>query len=215
MFDKLRESEFIDFNTGVVKVAPMDLLHTLSHPLQFTDKVRLFHCCIDVWNLGVAVQLLHQIESSVPPSVWSHSAFGLLAIGLTYFETIGKTLNPDSNKWHTAGADFEFGFCDVYPEWSSSSAVKEFRDRVRNGIYHLTFAKRGVVIHNSPSIPKDFDVVQKHGDTVYAVNPHRMIRTIVDHFPRFIDRLNDPQSKYDAMREKFVEFFDEYYDVSG
>jgi hypothetical protein len=215
MAEKLRESEFIDFNTGTVKIAPMELQRTFSQPLQLADKIRLFHCRLEVWNLGVAVQLLKQIESHTPPSIWSHSAFGLLAVGFTYFETIGKTINPASKKKDTASQDFNFGFCDVYPEYQpSSSPVKEFRNRVRNGIYHLTFTKKSVLMHNNLNFSnKDFDVIQQNGDAIYTVNPHSMIRTIVGHFPKFIDRLINPDTQYDGLRKKFVTFFDEYYDV--
>jgi len=225
--ETFRVSEFVDFNTGTVKIAPMKLWFTLSPPLQLADKIRLFHCRVDVWNLGVAAELLRQIESHQPPSIWSHAAYGLISVGFSYFEMIGKTINPDSKKSGTAGKDFNFGFCDVYPEFIPSSrsyddsdmpVVKEFRNRVRNGMYHLAYTKRNLLIHNNPSVSrKDFDVIQRSDGTnivdVYCVNPHSMIRTIVDHFPGFIARLNDADAKYYGMRQKFEEFFDDFHDV--
>ncbi|MCC6457411.1 MAG: hypothetical protein IT328_20820 [Caldilineaceae bacterium] len=219
-----RESEFIDFNTGTVKIAPMRLAILLPRPLQLADKIRLFQCRIDVWNLGVAVQMLKTIEANEPPSIWSHAAYGLIAIGCSYFEMIGKTLNPSSQKLKTAGTDFNYGFCDVYAEHAPSSGsyddahlplVKEFRDRVHSGIYHLGGTRRGLWIHNEPNISdKDFDVVQKFpADPLrdkYYVNPHSMVRTIVDHFPTFIERLTDPSATYDPMRQKFQEFLSDF-----
>lgn len=227
MIDTFRDSEFIDFNTGTVRISPMLLMRALSPPLKFVEKVRLFHCRVDVWTFGVAVELLKQIESHKPPSIWSHAAYGLISIGFSYFEMIGKTVNPHSKKTGTASKDFNFGFCDVYPEFKSHSGsyddlempiVKEFRNRVRNGMYHLAYTKNNLAIHNNPRISsRDFAVVSQNDDDnamkVYCVNPHSMIRTIVAHFPGFIARLNDANMKYDGVRRKFEEFYDDFHDV--
>jgi len=32
----------------------------------------------------------------------------------TYFQMLGKILNPKSDDWRTSKLDFNFGFCDVY-----------------------------------------------------------------------------------------------------
>ena len=222
-----RDSRFVDFNAGTTKIPPMLLLHFLRRPLQFSDKVMFFQCRIEVWNLGVAVQILKEIESSKLPSTWSHAAYGMLAIGFAYFEMIGKTLNPNSGPTKTSGADFNYGFCDVYQEYMPASgicddhhvpdAVKQFRNRVRNGIYHLAWTKKDLLIHNDPLRPtKDFDVEQRniHGQSVnvYILNPHSMVHTIVDHFPTFIQRLEDPDARYDGMRRKFEEFVDTFHE---
>jgi hypothetical protein len=175
-----------------------------------------------VWQLGVAVQILKEIES--PPSqtsMWTCAAYGMLSITFSYFEMIGKIINPKSAKSRTAGKDFNYGFCDVYTEYVSPSGshkdedmpiVREFRDRVRNGMYHLAYTKHNLFIHNKPEISKkDFDVKEENGFNIYYMNPHSMVRTIVDHFPGFIKRLNNPDSQYDGLRDKFEEFFDEFH----
>jgi len=227
MRQPFRDSEFMDFNTGTVRIAPMELQSALPTPLGRADRIRLFGCRVDVWQLGVAVQLLREIESHQPPSVWSHSAYGLISVAFSYFEMIGKTLNPNSAKSGTARKDFNFGFCDVFAEYIPSSGnyddsslpiVKEFRDRVRNGMYHLAYTKRNLLIHNDPNTStKDFDTIQQTiGDKtiqVFCVNPHSMTRTIVAHFPTFIQRLNDTDTKYDGLRQKFKEFFDDFHDA--
>jgi len=228
MTEVFRESEFIDFNTGIVKVPPMWLQRSIQYlnpPVQLKDKICLFHCRVDVWQLGVAVQMVKKIESqSSETSIWFHSAYGMLSIIFSYFEMIGKTMNPNSKKSRTASDDFNFGFCDVYPEYLTASGsrkdvdmpiVREFRDRVRNGMYHLSYTKNGLLIHNNPEkiSKKDFDVIQRGGSNVYYVNPHSMVRTIVAHFPGFIDRLYSPDSQYDGMRRKFEEFFDKFHRV--
>lgn len=227
MAEKYRESEFIDFNTGTVKLAPMQLQFrmALAGPLQFDDLVRVFQCRIEVWNLGVAVAMLHQIEFNTPPSVWSHAAYALLSVVFSYFEMIGKTLNPTSTQSGTAAVDFNYGFCDVYPEYAPAGGdyrdanlplVSEFRNRARNGLYHLGSTKQGLWVHNNPNIStKDFDLIHKVPDdptsAKYYVNPHALTRTVVAHFPSLIDRLKNPAPQYDAMRAKFGDFLADFH----
>src|SRR5437868_13720902 len=105
-----RTSHFIDFNEGVVHATPDTLFATMSEPLSLDDKIKLFECRVDVWQLGTAVAILKQIEASNHPSIWSHSAYGLLWILTSYFEMIGKSLNSNSRKSGTAGNDFAAGF---------------------------------------------------------------------------------------------------------
>lgn len=224
-----RNSEFIDFNTGTVKIDPMTLQRMLPVPRQRTDNLRLFECRVDVWHLGVAVQLLREIECHHDPtSIWCHSAYGLIAIVFSYFEMIGKTLNPESAKSGTAGTDFNVGFCDVYPEFKSSSGrfkdldmpvVRAFRDLVRNGMYHLAYTKNNLIIHNCPDrSPKDFDVKREanggEASDKYLLNPHGMTRTIVAHFPTFIQRVREAETRNDDnMASRFDTFFKEYHEA--
>lgn len=213
MTTPFRYSPYIDFNNDRVILAPMDLLSQLAQPLTTQDKIRIFECRVDVWQLGPAVGMLKLIEANQPPSVWSHSAYGMSSMVCSYFEMIGKTLNPASAKSNTAGVDFNFGFCDVYPSHNPSGGtvdggnpaiVKEFRDRLRNGMYHLAYTKKNLWIHNDTG--DDFKVTT---DTPpqYLVNPHQMIRTIVAHFPRFVDRIR----KEPALTTKFEQFFDDFH----
>jgi len=109
-----RTSKYIDFDTGTVKIAPMDLKKSLIRPWTDDQKLDLFECRVDVWTLGVAVALLHEIDHGKKGSIWQHAAYGLLTISFTYFEMIGKTLNPNSATSGTASEDFNVGFCDVY-----------------------------------------------------------------------------------------------------
>lgn len=218
MNSTFRDSEFIDFNTGLVKLAPLQLQFkmTMAGQMQFADLVRLFECHIEVWQLGVAVQLVKQIESYLPPSIWAHSAYGLLTILIPYFETIGTILNPEGASPHPNEMDFEYGFRDVYSEVVTSSGKsydpKEFYRRIRNGLVPFGTTAEGLWVHNTPSIStKDFDIVRKKptdpSSERYYVNPHALVRTLVAHFPTFIQRLNDPDVAYDPMRARLRKFF--------
>ena len=220
MNHKFRSSEYIDFNTGTVICPPMVLMRRLKPPWSLEDKIRVFQCRVDVWQLGVAVDMLKQIESApVQSSIWAHAAFGMLSVSFSYFEMIGKILNPESDKSTTSAQDFNWGFCDVYyPAYgesglNASPEVKEFRNRVRNGIYHLALTKRGLRIHNNPALStRDFDVKEHDNGSqtakLYYVNPHAIVRTLVNRFPTFIQRLQDPSA---GLRTKFLEYFDDFF----
>ena len=211
---RFRNSEFIDFNTGTVKLAPIQLqFHmALAGPPTFADLVRLFQCRVEVWHLGVAVQMLHDIEFNSPPSTWSHAAYGLLSLTFVYFETIGKVLNADAAPSNTPAVEFGLGFSDVYGNVTTSLGSqydpKEFYWRAHNGLFHLGSTTRGLWVHNERSISvKDFDIVPRNPNDPtslrYYVNPHAAVRTIVEHFPTFIQRLLDPDARYDGLRAKF------------
>lgn len=224
MSKTFRTSKFIDFNEGSVIISPLDFRESIPKPWSLENKINIFECRVEVWQLGVAVEILKEIEAHQIPSIWSHAGFSLISVAFSYFEMIGKSLNPNSMKKGSAREDFNWGFCDVYDEYKPtsnsykdediSSDVVGFRDRVRNGIYHLAYPKKGVGIHNDKSIStKDFYIKDYYDvagvQRVYWVNPHRMICTIVDHFPTFIARLNNPN--FNTLRDKFEKFFDEFH----
>lgn len=219
-----RVSPYIDFNTGTVKVQPMDLSRERPTPRSLDDMLDLFECRVDVWQLGPAVEILKQIETrtSLASSVWAHAAYALLMILFPYFEMLGKTLNPSSQPRGTASVDFNTGFCDVYPQFAPGindrtdaalPAVREFRDRIRNGLYHLGYTKGNLFIHNEPGarVPSDFFVDKSGAEHRYLVNPHQLTRTLVAHFPTFMRRLRDSTGQFDALRRRFARFFEEFH----
>jgi hypothetical protein len=227
-----RASRFIDFNTGTVHCHP-DLLAESqgTDPWSLKQEIDYFQCRVEVWQLSPAVEMLKQIESHHNSAVaWCHAAYGLLFILTSYFEMVGKILNPNSNQWRSGDRDFNFGFCDVYPTLPLSQPeagsaqdrhhdntiphVAKIRDLMRNGLFHLGFTKRNFLIHNSPSFPLDFvcqPVVDPRGTAdVYLMNPHMVIRSIVGHFGKFIDDLRDPANA--ARQQKFQDFAGKFHD---
>jgi len=220
MCTRFRESEFIDFNKGHVRENPMHFANQISTPWTLANKIDVFECSVEVWQLGVAVEILKEIERHEDPSIWSHSAFGLVAVIFSYFEMIGKTLNQESKPSGTASQDFNHGFCDVYPEWKPADGdysnanlpeVGGFRDRIRNGMYHLAGTKSNLFISRS-ILKKDFEVCKTSNDhePSYSMDIHRVTRTIVDHFPDFVARLRKSESESSEMSKKFEEFFDTF-----
>jgi len=220
MCTRFRESKFIDFNKGHVRADPMNFARQISGPWTLANKIDVFECSVEVWQLGVAVEILKEIERHEDPSIWSHSAFGLVSIIFSYFEMIGKTLNQESKPSRTSSQDFNHGFCDVYQEWKPADGdygdanlpeVEGFRDRIRNGMYHLAGIKSNVRIGRS-ALKKDFEVCKTSNDhePSYSMDIHRVIRTIVDHFPGFVERLRKSESESGEMSKKFEEFFDTF-----
>lgn len=223
MTDDFRSSRFVDFTTGEVFLAPMQLLRQKKGGLRLADKVEIFECRVDVWQLGIAAQILRDMEDPKRLDIWDHAAYALISIIFPYFEMIGKTVNPDSKNSGTAGRDFKAGFCDVYPQFKTadgaySPEVSKFWDRIRNGVYHLGYTKKGLFIHHNNSIStSDFDsklaseLPQEAGvsgnERVYLMDPHRATRTIIEHFATFISQLN----RSTALQTKFEKFFDEFH----
>ena len=91
----------------------MDLANTFTKPWTDGQKIDLFECRVDVWSLGVAAATLYEIEHGKKGSIWQHAAYGMLTISFTYFEMVGKTLNPNSRTRGTASEDFNVGCRDV------------------------------------------------------------------------------------------------------
>ena len=213
-----RSSPYIDFDTGTVITPPMVLRRQRPRPWSPQDMLDLFECRVDVWQLGPAVEILKDLDKGAPnpASVWAHGAYALLGLVFTYFEMIGKTLNPRSRSSGTAGVDFNHGFCDVYPSFAPAPGrdlvdvsipdVAAFRDRVRNGIYHLGYTKGNLFLWNEPS-QADFVVDRSSVDHKYYVNPHGLTRTIVSHFPGFMGRLRGSAT----LRGRFERFFKEFH----
>lgn len=217
-----RSSPYIDFETGTVLEPPMVLVDERPKPWSLSDKLDLFESRVDVWQLGPAVAILKLMGADPPQSsIWAHAAYGLVAILFSYFEMVGKTLNPNAARSRTASRDFNYGFCDVYKTFAIAGSSREdkdlpdavsFRDRVRNGMYHLAYTKRGLFLHNEPqTYPDDFTVDTTGAATAYRVNPHQMTRTVVAHFPTLMARLRHLDPASDGLREQFRKFFDDFH----
>jgi hypothetical protein len=217
-----RSSAYINFNTGTVSKPPMVLVGERPKPWSLSDKLDLFESRVDVWQLGPAVAILRLMEAEPSQSsIWAHSAYALVAILFSYFEMVGKILNPHAGRSKTASKDFNYGFCDVYNTFATASPSREdkdlpdvasFRDRVRNGMYHLAYTKRGLFLHNDPQrYPDDFTVDATGTTAAYRVNPHQMTRTLVAHFPTLMARLRHPDLAADGLREQFRKFFDDFH----
>ena len=230
-----RVSRFIDFNRGEVFFDPMALCDSQgTGEWSLKQKIDFFQCRVEVWQLSPAVEMLKQIDSHHKKTdAWCHAAYGILFIVTSYFEMVGKILNLKANQWRSGDMDFKIGFCDVYPTIPLAQPengesqdyhddtiphVAQLRDLMRNGLFHLGFTKKNFVIHNSPAYTDDFTVqpvVSNPGEPVafgelYLMNPHRVARTLVEHFGKFIEELRLPTNT--ARQQQFAKFVDEFHD---
>lgn len=227
-----RVSRFIDFNTGTVNCHPELLARSQGDsPWSLKQEIDFFQCRVEVWQLSPAVEMLKQIEGHRDhTAAWCHAAYGLLFMLTSYFEMVGKILNPNSNQWRSGDADFNFGFCDAYPRLpvtqpvadshhdrhhdKSVPHVAKIRDLMRNGLFHLGFTKRNFIIHNCSEYPSDFEhqpISDPKGCAdVYLMNPHKVTRTIVQHFGKFVDELRNPENE--VRQKKFHDFAGKFHD---
>ena len=108
-----RSSQFIDFNSGVVSLPPMELVRILPPRSNQTidQMLLLFACRVDVWQLGPAVEMLKAMDvAHEQTSVWAHAGYALLGVGFSYFEMVGKILNPKSKSRGSSSSDFNHVF---------------------------------------------------------------------------------------------------------
>ena len=214
---KFRPSPFIDFNTGRVLVEPQPLADSLPQPRSTSDWLRLFQARVDVWQLGPAVQMLKQMESRPRSTVWFHSAYALLHITISYFELIGKIIKISNMeegrppKFYVSGKDATKGFCDVFPEIDRQFERKHIKDavkRLRNGLYHLGYTKNNLTIDRFLE-PKALDVSERKGQpTVYRVDPHYLLRRVVQHLPSFLDRIKNSKQ----LEKGFITVMEQAFD---
>lgn len=219
----LRSSRFADFNAGTTLIEPMQLIRALGSRKNHDKAAMLevFECRVEVWTLAPAIAMLKLMEDRADNSVWAHSGYTPLAATFSYFEMIGKILNPGARKAGTAAPDFNYGFCDVYDDWAKGQAgrsdkdvpdVRQFRDRVRNGLYHLGFTKSHLYIHHQPDRwPHDFTIELQNAEPYYFVNPHNMTRRILDHFPTLMSRLRAADEQGPLMTQ-FKKFYVDFHE---
>jgi hypothetical protein len=216
-----RISQYVDFNAGRVLMDQDAFLNAhpnlKAHPKLWSVDVKIdyFQCRVEVYQLAVAVAMTKQIDAAEQDSVWQYAENALVSVITSYFEMVGKVLHPESKKTGTSSSDFNYGFCDVYPELVE--AVAGIRKLLRNGMYHLAYPKLNLLVHKSDTTPQDISYARVYDETeegifdgiVYQVNPIKMTRRMVQHFDGFVRRLKDP--KNGELRAKFEEFFDDFH----
>jgi hypothetical protein len=223
-----RVSQYVDFNAGRVLMDPEAFLNAHPKPWSVDEKIDYFQCRVEVYQLAVAVEMAKQIGAAKPESVWRYGENALVSVITSYFEMVGKVLHPGSKKSRTSSIDFNYGFCDVYPEAvepgvdgfddQSVGEVAAIRNLMRNGIYHLGYPKLNLLLHTADTMPQDIlvtPVYEKNEEGMaaciaYLVNPIKVTQTMVRHFDGFVLRLKDPKNS--ELRAKFEEFYDDFHD---
>lgn len=220
MIPFLRQSRFVDFNTGEVFLTPEEFIAQATMPLDPDGKIDFFECRVDVYQLSPAAAMLKMMDDAGEKTAWGQADHALMLVTTSYFEMIGKVVNPGSRKRNTSGVDFDEGFADVFPNFvreHGRMGIEDFRQLMRNGLYHLGYPKKNLLVHNSPTEPWEVDrvtVIDPREDGLYGgvislINPRRVAYSIVAHFGWFLDRLRANED----WRRKFEQFNDEFFEV--
>ncbi len=162
------------------------------------DKVEIFRDRVDGWQIAIAEELLRQITNAQPAAPMKHAGYCLISITFSYFEMIGQCLGGVTNPTN----DFIRGFRAVYPTTTfPNSDIQILYDRIRCGMFHNGYTKRGVFINGTYSPTFSFD-----SDKTVLLNPHALVLDIRQHFTGVIVMLLD--STHTTERTHFENLFD-------
>ena len=156
------------------------------------QKIDIFEDRVMGWQIEIAEELRRLIEDPKNNGTTiQHAGFALLSILFSYFEMITQYKQGMDSRGRST--DFlKRGLDDVFPNKFSDAERKDIADLVRNGLYHSTFTKKGVLLHgNYP------DSIAIQGGIV-LVNPHRLVDDIKAHFQRYVGELRNRKTNADV-----------------
>lgn len=164
------------------------------------DKIEVFRDRVDGWQISIAEEMLRQIENSKDFPAMRHAGYALISVVFSYFEMVGQCKAP-AGSTPSPTADFIRGFKAIYPATQLTDLeIKSVYDRVRCGMYHNGYTKRGVLIDSTFTPTFSFN----HGNL--HLNPHTLVRDIRTHFSDFIKALCAGNNHND--RTSFESLFD-------
>jgi hypothetical protein len=158
-------------------------------------KIGLFERQVRGWQLNIAQELIDKIE---------HSAFGVLAIVMSYPEKIWQLVNGRSSENRESRLAFREGMGYVRKssplEIPDDPAQLDFLyEHVRCGLYHDGGTTSRVRL--SEGFPHAFAFV---GEQIH-INPHRLPRVFIGHLESYAADLRDPRNE--GLRTNFEKMF--------
>ena len=151
------------------------------------DIIVVFADRVDGWQLAIAEELLRQVEDPPAYPAMKHAGYALISVVFSYFEMIGQCVKATGSA-PSPTADFVRGFRDVYPATAfTDPEIEVIYDRIRCGMFHNGYTKRGVYIDGDYTQTWDLD----KANNVVKLNPHRLIRDLRAHFTSFVTRLEN------------------------
>ncbi|MBI1249029.1 hypothetical protein GC197_14455 [bacterium] len=165
------------------------------------DKILIFEDRVLNWHLNIVELIRNHMEAKEQNGTdWNHAGFAMLTLLFTYFEMIaqykqGKSSNKASQKMFCYGVD------DVYPGKFSMAKRKKIYTRVRCGMYHNAFVKKGTLIDGGFT-----DAIEVENGGNVKINPHVLSPEVKKHFVAYVAELKDEKNK--ALRKKFEKVFD-------
>lgn len=158
------------------------------------EKILIFENRVKGWQLDIAEAIRLQIDHpsnyklcrnlarfykafSVKPI--KHAGFAILSILFSYFEMITQYERGTDSR----GKSIEFlkkGLESVFPAKFSDSGKSDIANLVRNGLYHSSFTKKGVLLSG------DFTESIGISGGIVEVNPHLLVGDVSRHFDNYI-----------------------------
>ena len=159
--------------------------------MSIEQKIKVFADRVNGWQLNIAQQCADNI---------THSGFAVLHIVVSYFEMIAKyrdgfTQDRESEQYFTKGV------FSVFPELENQGQISDrlldkLYSEVRCGLYH------GGITGSNIWITSDFDSsIVFATDEKVAINPHRLVLALKQHFKSYIQELQDSRNK--SLRDNF------------
>ena len=162
---------------------------SIHNPPTTDEKIRIFEERVVGWQLDPTLEM-ERID-------WS--GFARLSVLLSYFEMIEQHRRGESSDGDS-GKVFSSGFGYVYPGTTFKHADDLYK-RVRCGLYHESFARRGVVVTVEVADAFTFD----QASNTIVINPDRLLRDIQKNFDRYIAALRAGE---EPLLTNFVKQFD-------
>jgi hypothetical protein len=163
------------------------------------QKIDIFEDRVMGWQIDIAEELHRLIDDpSNHGTTIQHAGFAILLVLFSYFEMITQYKRGTDS--HGRSTDFiTKGLEDVFPRKFNRNERRDIAELVRNGLYHSTFTKKGVLLDGK--YPESLAI---QGGVV-LVNPHKMVDDIKSHFENYIA---DLRSRKDATE---VSNFEDMY----
>jgi hypothetical protein len=167
------------------------------------QKILMFEDRVLNWHLNIIELIrLHMEAEEQEGTDWNHAGFALLGLLFTYFEMIAQYKRGKCSKKKSERM-FCHGVNDVYPKTFSNKKRSKIYTRVRCGMYHNAFVKKGTLI--SGDYPTAIAVEDGDQGNV-KINPHMLSPDVKRHFEGYIAALKNHANE--TMRENFEKMFD-------
>lgn len=178
-------------------VSPKYKSADFEHPLQLDDKITIFLDRTDGWQLSIAEQC-----AAVP-----HSAFAVLQIILSYFETIAKyhdgfARDGKSTQHFTRGVELVFPHFIQVPKHVRSAILADLYSGARCGLYHASMT----AAHISVGLLDGADFRYNPNTRTIVLDPFQLTKTLRVHVNRYGGMLRDTLNH--DLRGKFERRFD-------
>jgi hypothetical protein len=123
-----------------------------------------------------------------------HPGFAVLQLSLAYFETHGVFLRGENPSPRKAAESFRAGVLDVFRELDrddhKNSILEILWKDARNGLFHDGITSKRIRMEEDSTRGRALRYEADEG--VLFVCRHNLVRRVVEHLDRYVERLRDP-----------------------